>query len=44
MASSTWDLQVVMSESDDTVYAHATLSGAPRLAFERPCHAADETA
>jgi hypothetical protein len=81
MASSTWDLQIVMSESDDTVYAHATLSGAPRLltglgraavpagagdadpsyalaarrcladlgqsmrlAFERPCHAADETA
>lgn len=30
MTTSTWDLQIVISESDDTVYAHATLSGAPR--------------
>jgi hypothetical protein len=29
MATSTWDLQIVMSEADDTVYAHATLVGAP---------------
>jgi hypothetical protein len=30
MMTNTWDLQIVMSESDDTVYAHATLSGASR--------------
>lgn len=30
MSTSTWDLQIVISEADDTVYARATLSGAPR--------------
>lgn len=30
MSTSTWDLQIMISESDDTVYAHATLSGAPQ--------------